>query len=132
MSDMKNTVEIQGTVKWEPRIFEPQNSDQKVIVSAAIEWVRPKTDNKRSVFHVKAFGELAEKLKSEKLDQGDVITVSGSLNESKWKDKKTDDWKNQIEIWATKVEIDERAGGGDVPDFEPSGPASADDDDIPF
>lgn len=130
MSDMVNKVEIQGTVKWEPRIFEPQNSDQKVIVSAAIEWVRPKTDNKRSVFHIKAFGDLAEKLRDEKISEGDVITVTGSLNESKWKDKKTDEWKNQIEIWATKVEIDARndSEGGD--DF--GGPATADEDDIPF
>lgn len=128
----KNSVEIEGTVKWEPRVFEPREEGQKVIMSFAIEWERPKTD-KKSVFHVKAFGDLAEKLRDEKLDEGDEVTVTGSLNESKWKDKKTDEWRNQIETWATKVEIGERAGGGSDDgdgDFAPA--SDAEDDDIPF
>jgi single-stranded DNA-binding protein len=131
MSDMTNKVEIEGTVKWEPRVFEPREEGQKVIVSFAIEWERPKTD-KKSVFHVKAFGDLAEKLKDDNLGEGDVVTVTGSLNESKWKDKKTDEWRNQIETWATKVEIGERAGGDDGGDFGGGDEPAAEDDDIPF
>jgi len=127
MSDMVNKVELQGTVKWEPRVFEPREEGQKVIVSFAIEWERPKTD-KKSVFHVKTFGDLAETLRNDNLGEGDVVTITGSLNESKWKDKKTDEWRNQIETWATKVEIGERAGGED---FAPVGGGESDDD-IPF
>lgn len=126
-----NKVEIEGVVKWEPRVFEPQNSDQKWIFVFAIEWVRPKSDNKRSVFHIKAFGDVAEKLRDENLSVGDTVLVSGSLNESKWKDKKTDEWRNQIETWATKVEIKERIGGDDSGEFAAVG-ADAADDDIPF
>lgn len=133
MSDKQGTVEtnrieIGGTVKWPPKFFEPQAEGQKTIAVFAIEWERPKSDGKKSVFHIKAFGDLADKLKNEKLDEGDSVFVVGSLNESKWKDKKTDEWKNRIEVWPLSVEFLERGDGGG--DFA-AAPA-ADDDDIPF
>ena len=124
-----NKIEIGGVVKWEPKFFDPKEAGQKTIAVFAIEWERPKSDGKKSVFHVKAFGDLADKLKGEKLDQGDTVLVTGSLNESKWKDKKTDEWKNRIEVWPLSVEFLERGDGGG--DFgTPAG--TADDDDIPF
>lgn len=130
MSDSVNKVELQGVVKWSPNFFEPREEGQKMIAVFAIEWVRPKSD-KKSVFHIKGFGDLAEKLKSDNLSEGDTVRVEGSLNESKWKDKKTDEWKNRIEVWPLKVEFIER-GDGDG-DFGDSGAsATADDDDIPF
>lgn len=134
MSESVNKVEVSGIVKWEPRIFEPREEGQKCITIFAIEWVRPKSDNKRSVFHCKAFGQLAEKLRDERLAQGDTVLVSGSLNESNWKDKKTDEWKNQIEIWPLKVEFMDRAEGGTAPDTSDFVPVSgvAEDEDIPF
>ena len=134
MSDSNSTVEtnevkIGGVVKWDPRVFEPRESGQKTIVVFAVEWERPKSDGKKSVFHVKAFGDLADKLKGEKLAQGDTVVVRGSLNESKWKDKKTDEWRNQIEVWPLAVEFLQRGdGGGDF--AAPS--ASSNDDEFPF
>lgn len=128
MSDSVNKVEIEGIVKWEPKFFEPREEGQKTIGVFAIEWVRPKSD-KKSVFHVKAFGDLANKLKDEKLAEGDKVLVKGSLNESKWKDKQTDEWKNRIELWPLSVDFIERGDGGG--DFGDTGSSSADDD-IPF
>ncbi len=130
---MTNKTEIEGMVKWAPKFFEPKEEGQKIISSFAIEWERPKSGGKKSVFHVKAFGDLAEKLRDENLDEGDTVTIAGSLNESKWKDKKTDEWRNQIEVWANKVEIGERAGGPepDTSDFVPVGGVEAEED-IPF
>lgn len=137
MSDGVNKVEIEGIVKWEPRVFEPQEEGHKTITVFAIEWVRPKSDNKRSVFHVKTFGKLAEKLKAEKISQGDTVLLKGSINESKWKDKQTDEWRNQIEIWPLSVEFKERVEGTpedeeDTSTFTPSGNDEEDADDIPF
>lgn len=129
MSDSINKVEIEGVVKWEPKFFEPREEGQKLIGVFAVEWVRPKSDNKRSVFHVKSFGDLATKLKDEKLAEGDTVLIKGSLNESKWKDKQTDEWKNRIELWPLSVEFVERGDGGS--DFAAAAP-TADDEDIPF
>lgn len=130
MADMPNKVEIGGTIKWEPKFFEPKSDDQKLICVFAIEWVRPKSE-KKSVFNIKAFGDLAEELKKENVAQGDVVTVLGGLNETNWKDKQTDEWKKQIEVWANKVTFSERAAGEDG-DFGDSGSTDAEDDDIPF
>jgi hypothetical protein len=130
MADTPNEVKIGGTIKWEPKFFEPKSDDQKLIAVFAIEWIRPKSE-KKSVFNIKAFGDMAETLKKENIAQGDEVVVSGSLNETNWKDKQTDEWKKQIEVWASKVEIGDRANGGDESgDF--GGSTDADDDDIPF
>lgn len=123
-----NRIEIGGTVKWPPRFFDPKEDGQKAIVIFAIEWERPKSDGKKSVFHIKAFGDMAEKLKSEQLDEGDAVAVIGSLNESKWKDKRTDEWKSRVEIWPMSVEFISRGNGGS--DFVTS--PTEDDDNIPF
>lgn len=133
MADQVNELKVAGTLKWEPRVFEPKEDGQKTIFTFAIEWVRPKSD-KKSVFNVKAFGKLADELVSEKLDQGDEVTITGSLNETRWKDKKTDEWVNRVEIWANKVEVVGRAGGSapDTSDFVAVGGAVDDDSDIPF
>lgn len=132
MSDdkMKNEATVEGYVKWEPRVFEPREDGQKLIMVFAIEQTRPKSD-KKSVFRVKAFGDLAQKLKDDNLDIGDRVIVEGSLNENKWKDKQTDQWKDQIEIWPLKVEFVERASGDTGDDFGAPA-AGAEDDDIPF
>lgn len=132
MADSVNKVEIRGVVKWEPRKFDPKEEGQKTILVFAIEWERPKSE-KRSVFHVKTFGDLADELVKEKLDQGDTVLVSGSLNETKWKDKKTEEWVNRVEVWANKVEIEERTSGDDSGgDFGGGETPDAEDDDIPF
>lgn len=133
MADSPNKIEIGGTIKWEPRTFEAQEEGQKTIVVFAIEWERPKS-GKKSVFNIKAFGDLADELKKEGVSQGDVVSIVGSLNETNWKDKKTDEWKKQIEVWANKVEFVERISGSkpDTSDFVPVGSATEADDDIPF
>ena len=122
----KNTVEIQGVVKWEPKLFPPREDGQKPIMVFALEYAGK--NNRTSVFHFKAYGDLAETLDTEQLAQGDTVLVAGMLNEAKWKDKKTDEWVNRIEVWANKVEFVERVGGGE---FAPVGDGAADDD-IPF
>ncbi len=131
MADSANKVEISGQIKWEPKFFEPREEGQKLISLFSIEWVRPKSE-KKSVFSVKAFGDLAEELKKEGIAQGDTVSVVGSLNETNWKDKQTDEWKKQIEVWAHKVEFIERLSAPDTSDFVPVGNAPADDDSIPF
>ena len=131
MSDkFVNRAEVEGIVKWEPRVFEPREDGQKLIMVFAIEQPKGKTD-KKQVFRCKVFGDTAEKLKDERLDIGDRVRVEGILNENKWKDKQTDEWKDQIEIWPSKVEFVERADGGGDGDFG-GGSSDAEDDDIPF
>lgn len=122
----KNTVEIQGVVKWEPKLFPPREEGQKPIMVFALEYAGK--NNRTSVFHFKAYGDLAETLDTEQIAQGDTVLVTGMLNEAKWKDKKTDEWVNRIEVWANKVEFVERVGGGE---FVPVG-GGAEDDDLPF
>lgn len=132
MSDVTtNKSEVSGTVKWEPRVFAPREEGQKTIVSFAIEWQRPKSE-KKSVFHIKAFGDLAEKLVEDSLSQGDSIVAEGSLNETNWKDKKTDEWKTQIEVWANKVEFIDRANGGDFGGTDAGKSGYEEDADLPF
>lgn len=121
-----NKVEISGVVKWDPNVFPPRSEDQKPIMVFAVEFTNEKS-NRTSVFHVKSYGELAETLQTENISQGDAVIVSGSLNEAKWKDKRTDEWKSRVEIWARTVEFTDRnsktpAGVGTVDSFE----------DIPF
>lgn len=120
-----NKVEISGTVKWDPNVFPPRNDEQKPILVFAVEHHKPKSQ-RTSVFHVKAYGDLVDTLTAENLAQGDKVVVTGSLNEAKWKDKQTDEWKNRIEIWAFNVEFVERAGAPDLAGV------AASFDDIPF
>lgn len=110
---MKNRVEVEGYVKWEPNVFPPRNEEQKPILVFAVEHQKPKSQ-RTSVFHIKAYGDLVDTLTNENLSQGDKVVVTGSLNEAKWKDKRTDEWKNRIEIWATGVEFTERGGSPDL------------------
>ncbi len=124
-----NKVELQGTVKWEPKIFPPQQDGQKPIMVFALEYAGK--NDRKSVFHFKAYGDLVETLDTEGLAQGDTVLVNGILNEAKWKDKKTDEWVNRIEVWANKVEFVERVAGVDTSDFAPVNGDAADDD-IPF
>jgi len=125
----KNSVEIEGTVKWEPKIFPPQQEGQKPIMVFAVEY-EGKGDRK-SVFHMKVYGSLVETLDTENLSQGDTVVVNGLLNEARWKDKQTDEWVNRIEVWANKVEFVGRVADGGGEEFATAG-AGASDDDIPF
>ncbi len=113
--DTRNKIEITGVVKWEPNVFPGKQEGQKEIVVFALEHKAPKTD-RVSVFHVKLYGDQAQQAQESNLAQGDHVFVTGRLNESKWKDKKTDEWKSRVEIWGSSLVI------GDAPD----------DDDIPF
>lgn len=122
----KNRVEVEGYIKWEPNVFPPRNEEQKPILVFAVEHQKPKSQ-RTSVFHIKVYGDLVDTLTSENLSQGDKVVVTGSLNEAKWKDKRTDEWKNRIEIWASSVEFTERGGG--TPDLAA---VAASFDDIPF
>jgi single-stranded DNA-binding protein len=124
----KNTVELQGVVKWEPKIFPPMQDGQKPIMVFALEYAGK--NDRKSVFHFKAYGDLVETLDTERLSQGDTILVSGMLNEAKWIDKTTEKWVNRIEVWANKVEFVERIAGVDTSDFVAAG--AGDMDDIPF
>lgn len=119
-----NSVEISGVVKWDPNVFPPRSDDQKAILVFAIEFTNAKS-NRTSVFHAKAYGDLAETLQAENLSQGDGVIVSGSLNEAKWKDKRTDEWKSRVEIWARTVTFTDRTAAS-------VGAGSISDDDIPF
>lgn len=105
-----NNVEISGIVKWQPNVFPPKSEDQKPIMVFAVEYQREKS-NRTSVFHVKSYGELTETLQGNNLSQGDVVVVSGSLNEAKWKDRNTDEWKSRVEVWARNVDFVSRASG---------------------
>lgn len=122
----KNSVEIEGAVKWAPKVFPPREEGQKPIMVFALEYAGK--NDKKSVFHFKAYGDLAEALEGDNLSQGDTVLVYGTLNEAKWKDKKTDEWVNRIEVWANKVEFVDRINTGD---FVAAGVAE-DDDSIPF
>lgn len=42
--------------------------------------------------------EAANDLLSGKYHKGDKIIISGKLDERKWKDSKTDEWKSQVQI----------------------------------
>jgi single-stranded DNA-binding protein len=120
----KNEVSLEGILKWEPKKFDPKQDGQKPIMVFALEQTQENTD-RRSLFHCKAYGDLAGTLAQENLSQGDRILVEGRLNESKWKDKQTDEWKSRIEVWARKVEFVDRVAAGVA--------AGGDDfDDIPF
>lgn len=122
----KNHVEIEGVVKWEPRVFHPRENGQHPIIMLALEYIDK--NERRSVFTCKAFGELAQSLFDEQVDIGDTISVAGYLNEAKWKDKKTDQWVNRVEIISNRIEFISRANAGEFGnDFN-----SSDDDDIPF
>lgn len=120
----KNHVEIAGVVKWEPKMFPPREEGQKPIMVFALEYAGK--NNRHSVFHFKAYGDLASTLESEQLSQGDTILVTGMLNEAKWKDKQTDEWINRIEVWANKVDFVERVSGA------PSGSGGDAYEDVPF
>ena len=126
---MKNTVEIEGVVKWEPKSFPPREEGHRLIVVFAVEFTGK--NDRKSVFHIKAFGSTAEKLNEENLSQGDQLLVKGMLNEGKWKDK-DDNWHTQIEVWANQIEFIERVGGDTGGEFAAAPAGGADDDDIPF
>lgn len=128
----KNHVEIEGQVKWEPKVFAPREQGQKPITVFAIE-LRSSKSPSTSVFHCKAYGDVSEALGQENLSQGDTVLVTGRLNESKWKDKRTDEWMNRIEIWANQVDFVERVGDGQsaAGEFVAVSTPPADDD-IPF
>jgi single-stranded DNA-binding protein len=104
-----NNVEISGIVKWDPNVFPPKSEDQKPIMVFAVEFKREKS-NRSSVFHVKSYGDLTQTLQSKGLTQGDQVVVTGSLNEAKWKDRNTDEWKSRVEVWAHNVDFVSRAG----------------------
>ena len=104
-----NNVEISGIVKWDPNVFPPKSEDQKPIMVFAVEFKREKS-NRSSVFHVKSYGDMTQTLQSKGLTQGDQVVVTGSLNEAKWKDRNTDEWKSRVEVWAHNVDFVSRAG----------------------
>jgi len=53
---------------------------------------------------------MTQTLQSKGLTQGDQVVVTGSLNEAKWKDRNTDEWKSRVEVWAHNVDFVSRAG----------------------
>lgn len=127
---MENKVTIQGVVKWSPDIYEARTADQSDVASLKLEHTHPKSE-KTSVFTVKQFdnGEdgLVAAVKSGLVDQGAQLKIEGYLREGRWKDKKTDEWKSQVEINAFSFEVID--GGGEA---VPVAAAVDDDDSIPF
>jgi post-segregation antitoxin (ccd killing protein) len=126
MADYTNKIELAGKIKWEPKVFAAREEGQKDIMVFALEYHRPKS-TKLSVFHVKLYGDVAEKAKTEKINIGDEVKVTGIINESKWKDKQTDQWNSRVEIWPNQLEVLSR-----VTDFVGVGAGDFDDDSIPF
>ena len=127
---MENKVTIVGIVKWAPDIYEARTADQSDVASIKLEHTHPKSE-KTSVFTVKQFdnGEdgLVAAVKAGLVDQGTQLKVEGYLREGRWKDKKTDEWKSQVEINAFAFEVID-GGGAAVP----VAAAVDDSDEIPF
>ena len=127
---MDNKVVIVGIVKWEPDIYEARTAEQSDVASLKLEHTHQKSD-KTSVFTVKQFagseGNLVDAIRAGEVTQGTQIKVEGYLREGRWKDKKTDEWKSQVEINAFAFEVID--GGGEA---APVAAAAASDDDIPF
>lgn len=127
---MENKVIIEGVVKWAPDIYEARTAEQSDVASLKLEHTHPKSE-KTSVFTVKQFdnGEdgLVAAVKAGLVDQGTQLKVEGYLREGRWKDKKTDEWKSQVEINAFSHEVIGSDGAA-----VPVAAAVDDSDEIPF
>lgn len=92
-----------------------------------------------SYFDVKVFGNKAENV-SKKLRKGDLVSVSGRLEQERWEDKETGAKRSKVVIIAEQMSGEGffRKAGEEPARSEPEAKqealpaASADDDDIPF
>lgn len=113
-----NTVSITGTVRWQPNVNETKTGTKVASLTLVLE-----DDQRESPSNIKvsAFGDLASLL--EQYNEDDYLQVDGYLFESRWKDKRTDEWKREVGVRAQSVKTLAAAT------FATSGVA---DNDIPF
>lgn len=125
-----NYVTVTGNVTRDPELRFSKSG--MAIAQFGIAWNRyrgpdaEESDDDVSFFDITCFRQMAENVAAS-VHKGNRVTVSGTLNQSRWKDKDTDKGRSKVEILADDVaaslrfaeaEIapNERSGGGGMSD----------------